>query len=131
MQGKRAPIQAVSINGEDPKVKPNAISGVRSLALGCAIIAVCGWAGPAKAQAAGQWKDGLHLYTKVCANCHESGVGPIIRGRGEELAPEYYQFVVRNGLRAMPAFRPTDIDAPTLKQLSEMLPHMAPPGGGK
>ena len=111
-------------------MKPNMISGARSLALGCAIL-VAGWAGQANAQAAGQWKDSSHLYAKVCANCHESGVGPIIRGRGEELAPEYYRFVVRNGLRAMPAFRITDIDEPVLKQLSEMLPTMAAPGGGK
>lgn len=100
---------------------PNAISGLRILAATGAVAAICTVSTAAYAQAAGQWKDGAHVYAKICANCHETGVGPVIKGR-QELAPEYYQFVVRHGLRAMPAFRITDIDTATLKQLSELLP---------
>ena len=27
------------------------------------------------------WKDGTEVYAKVCAYCHDQGVGPVIRGR--------------------------------------------------
>ena len=83
-----------------------------------------GWA-----QAAGQWRDANHVYAKICSNCHEIGVGPVIKGRN--LDPEYYQNVVRHGLRAMPAFRPTDVDDAMLRQVAEMLSKSPAPGGSR
>lgn len=108
----------------------SSMTKLRILAVAGAVAAIGLSAAEARAQAAGQWKDGAHVYAKICANCHETGVGPVIKGR-QDLAPDYYQFVVRNGLRAMPAFRITDIDQPVLKQLSEMLPQTPASGGGK
>ena len=89
----------------------------------------CGAATDALAQAAGQWKDAQHVYAKVCSNCHETGVGPVIKGRG--LESDYYQHVVRHGLRAMPAFRPTDVDDAALRQVAEMLAASPAPGAAK
>ena len=93
-------------------------------AIFAAFVPSTGWA-----QAAGQWRDANHVYTKICANCHEIGVGPVIKGRG--LDPEYYQTVARHGLRAMPAFRPTDVDDAMLRQVGEMLSKSPAPGGTK
>ncbi len=86
-------------------------------------------AGDAWAQVAGQWRDAQHVYSKICANCHEIGVGPVIKGRN--LDPDYYQSVVRHGMRAMPAFRPTDVDDAMLRQVAEMLSKSPAPGGAK
>ncbi len=91
------------------------------------------WAG--QAQSAGQWQNADHLYTKICGNCHDSGVGPLITGR--DFKPEHYVEVVRHGNKAMPAFRITEIDDATLqalaKQLAEVPPDTASDGksGGK
>lgn len=81
------------------------------------------------AQVAGQWRDANHVYTKICANCHETGIGPVIKGR--DLDPDYYQTVVRHGLRAMPPFRATDVDDAMLRQVGEMLSKSPAPGGSK
>lgn len=62
---------------------------------------------------------GQQFYQKVCAKCHEAGIGPVITGRG---LPEItYVSIARNGNRAMPAFRVTDIDDATLQQLATYL----------
>lgn len=73
----------------------------------------------AAAQAAGQWKDEQHVYAKICANCHETGIGPVIKGRG--LPSEYYVHTVRHGMRAMPAFRQTDVEDAMLARLADSL----------
>ena len=62
---------------------------------------------------------GQQFYQKVCAKCHEAGIGPVITGRG--LPEIVYTTFVRNGNRAMPAFRVTDIDDATLKELATYL----------
>lgn len=118
----------------------DAFPGIRSLAVAVVVAAGFGFAtaalaadsGPTKNQfyRAGQWKDTTVLYAKICANCHETGVGPVIKDR-VDLAPEYYQLMVRNGNKAMPAFRITDIDTPTLVKLSESLSKMPGTGGAK
>ena len=56
---------------------------------------------------ASPWKDGEHVFAKVCSHCHLQGNGPEIMGR--QLPAEYIQHTVRHGLRAMPAFRATYI----------------------
>ena len=115
-------------------MKRNVHRHALSLALVGAAALTFVWSDAAHAQAAGQWKDPAHVYAKICSNCHENGVGPTIKGRAQgenPLTPEYYQYVVRNGFKAMPAFRVTDIDTPMLKKLSEYLPVTPATGGGK
>lgn len=90
-----------------------------ALPLAVAAAALAGAAGDANAQAAGQWKDEQQVWQKICSHCHETGIGPIIKGRG--LTPAYYIKVVRNGQRAMPAFRASDIDNATLEKLANSL----------
>ena len=65
------------------------------------------------------WKDGAEIYAKICAYCHEAQVGPQIRNR--ELPAEYIRAVVRNGNRAMPAFRSAEIDDESLAKLADFI----------
>lgn len=62
------------------------------------------------------WRDGGEVYDKVCRYCHEANVGPVLKGRA--LPTEYIQRVVRMGNRAMPAFRPSEIDDATLADVA-------------
>ena len=66
-----------------------------------------------------QWRDGAEAYSKVCGYCHEGQVGPRILGR--ELPPEYIRAIVRNGNRAMPAFRPSEMNDESLGKLGEYI----------
>lgn len=59
-----------------------------------------------QALAAGQWDDPAQMYAATCGGCHGAGVGPHILGQA--LPEAYIAYVARNGLRAMPPFRPTD-----------------------
>ncbi len=68
------------------------------------------------ADAAGQWRDGPQVYEKICSYCHDNGIGPEIKGR--KLPPDYISSIVRNGYRAMPAFRAAEIDNKALSALS-------------
>jgi len=68
-------------------------------------------------QAGFAWKDGAEVYTKVCVLCHDTKVGPVLRGR--DLDPLYIKLMVRNGSRAMPAFRASEIDDQLLEKLAE------------
>lgn len=78
------------------------------------------WAAPQQPAEQGfAWKDGAEVYTKICALCHETKTGPAIRGRG--LDPLYIGLIVRNGYRAMPAFRASEIDDESLKKLAEYI----------
>ena len=63
------------------------------------------------------WKDGAEVYAKLCSFCHETKIGPAIRGRG--LDPLYIGFTVRHGNRAMPAFRQSEIDDESLQKVAE------------
>ncbi|HET7062009.1 MAG TPA: cytochrome c [Nitrosospira sp.] len=65
------------------------------------------------------WKDGAQVYAGICVYCHESGVGPPIRNR--DLPSAYIRTVVRNGNRAMPAFRPSEIDDESLAKLADFI----------
>lgn len=78
---------------------------------------------------AGQWRDGDHVYQKVCGYCHEAGVGPAIKGRS--LPEEYVRRVVRFGNRAMPAFRPSEIDDAALAQIAKLVSTSAPGAAAK
>jgi mono/diheme cytochrome c family protein len=84
-------------------------------------------AAPAFAVEGGNWKGGADVYAKICAYCHDVGVGPVIKGR--QLPPEYISLVVRQGLRAMPAFRSSFIDDKALQALGEYLSKSPAPTG--
>jgi mono/diheme cytochrome c family protein len=47
------------------------------------------------------------VYASTCGYCHGRNVGPVILGRG--LPVVAIEAMVRNGLNAMPAFRPSEI----------------------
>jgi mono/diheme cytochrome c family protein len=83
------------------------------------VVACVAWGKPQQAAERGfAWKeDGAEVYEKVCTFCHETRIGPTIRGRG--LDPIYVSFIVRNGIRAMPAFREAEIDDQSLQKLAE------------
>lgn len=81
-----------------------------ALALACSSVATPSTATPA---------DGIRVYDKVCRYCHEAGVGPVIKGR--QLPPEYVKRVVRFGNRAMPSFRPTEIDDAALAAVATLI----------
>ncbi|MBT8766065.1 c-type cytochrome [Metapseudomonas boanensis] len=76
-------------------------------------------AGHAAADGDGVWKNGENVYAKVCGHCHESTVGPVIKGR--QLPPQYITAVVRSGFRAMPAFPASFIDDKALQQVAEYI----------
>lgn len=72
------------------------------------------------------WKNANEAYAKICAHCHDTGVGvdsvkikfpdDAVKERAEHIF-----HTVRHGMYAMPAFRQTEIDDETLKELSQML----------
>lgn len=72
---------------------------------------------------------GAQYYQKVWAKCHEAGIGPLLLGRG--LPPETFLYFARHGSGPMPAFRTTDIDDATLKELAIYLSNSSAPAGAK
>lgn len=69
------------------------------------------------------WKNGQEVYEKVCAYCHNIGVGPdsvktAVDAEAVEARAESIVYVVRHGLNAMPAFRKTEIDDASLRDLA-------------
>lgn len=73
----------------------------------------------ARAYNADSWREAGQVYQKVCGHCHETGIGPEIKGRN--LPAAYITHVVRHGNRAMPAFRLSDVDDKTLNQLALLI----------
>lgn len=76
-------------------------------------------AGHAAADSTGRWQNGQEAYRKVCAYCHEANVGPVLTGRN--LPPAYLTTIVRMGNRAMPAFRPSEINDEVLNSLAQFI----------
>jgi mono/diheme cytochrome c family protein len=74
---------------------------------------------PSYADGTGKWASGEETYRKVCAYCHEAGVGPYLLGR--QFPAVVIQFIARNGLRAMPAMKPGFIDDVALKNVAEFI----------
>jgi 4-cresol dehydrogenase (hydroxylating) cytochrome subunit len=82
------------------------------------VVAGIAWAAPQQAPEQGfAWKNGAEVYAKICAFCHETKIGPVIRGRA--LDPLYIRYTVRHGNRAMPAFRSSEIDDQSLEKVAE------------
>lgn len=82
-------------------------------------LAFASLAPPAQADSSGKWQSGQETYDKVCGYCHETNVGPVIRGR--DLPEEYIRLMVRNGNRAMPSFRATEIDDQALAEVAQLV----------
>lgn len=101
-------------------------SSHRSALLAAAAVLVAVVAGMASARSsddaprtASGWRDGADVYANVCRHCHESGVAPVILGR--KLPAPVIAVFVRNGNRAMPAFRAAEIDDAALAQLGDFI----------
>lgn len=92
--------------------------------LACLVVGAGAMLGAAGA-GAGQWRDGAQVYEKVCAHCHEANVGPALKGR--QLPQVYIERVVRHGNRAMPSFRPSEIDDTALAEVAQLIGASAPP----
>ncbi|SEO53970.1 cytochrome c [Nitrosovibrio sp. Nv6] len=91
-----------------------------AMILAAGMVAGIARAAPEDSHARGfEWKDGAEVYAKVCGYCHDTQVGPPIRNRQLPLA--YIRAVVRNGNRAMPAFRASEIDDESLTKLAEYI----------
>ena len=110
----------------EPRFHPSTLNALTRLlsvtALGAGLMLTAGAVvaqsqpGPPSPTVEGQ---GKRYFEKVCAKCHEAGIGPVLTGRG--LDPLFYTTIVRHGNRAMPAFRMTDIDDATLQDLGVYL----------
>jgi mono/diheme cytochrome c family protein len=64
-------------------------------------------------------RSGAEIYTKVCALCHETRVGPSITGR--QLHSEAVKIFVRHGSNGMPAFRPSEISPAELEAIAQFI----------
>jgi cytochrome c5 len=94
-----------------------------TLAVGLMVVATCAVAWQVRAQSAGQWHGPADTYEKICRYCHDTGVGPVVKGRG--LQPAYIAATVRAGRNGMPAFRPSEISNAELLALSQWLERAA------
>lgn len=83
------------------------------------LISLCSLSDVVIANAAGQWQDGSQVYAKVCSYCHDTSIGPAIKGSDKPV--EYIRYVIRNGFRAMPAFRGSEIDDEELQSLADYI----------
>lgn len=96
-----------------------------ALALGLALVGggglLAGLPGKASAQATYEIepREPEYLYARTCGYCHGHNIAPIIRGRS--LPPAVIESIVRSGMGAMPAFRPTEITNTELEALAEWL----------
>lgn len=83
-------------------------------------------AGPVRAQSAGEWRGPAHLWHALCGYCHGAGVG--LQLLGAHRPAELIATITRSGLRAMPAFAPTQISDEELTALAEWISRSeAPP----
>lgn len=60
-----------------------------------------------------------YLYARTCGYCHGHNIAPIIRGRS--LPATVTASIVRSGMGAMPAFKPTEITDAELEALTRWL----------
>lgn len=90
----------------------------------CAALSMTLLALPAYTEDSGKLSSGENVYTKICGHCHDVGIGPVIKGR--QLPPEYISYVVRHGLRAMPAFPEPYISNEDLQYLGQYVQQSVP-----
>ncbi|AGA91311.1 hypothetical protein Thimo_2587 [Thioflavicoccus mobilis 8321] len=89
----------------------------------------CLWfagAGTAAAAEPATISAGQVYFEKICAKCHETGIGPELTGR--DLPEATFIVTARIGRNGMPAFRITDIDDQTLIELARYLASTARAG---
>lgn len=72
-----------------------------------------------QAQSAGQWRGPEHIWAASCGYCHDTNVGPQLKGRN--LPAEAIAYFVRFGGSAMPAFHPSELNERELTVLSAWL----------
>jgi mono/diheme cytochrome c family protein len=96
-------------------------SGVPVLIAACAALLA---PAAARAQAAGEWRDPEHLYDSSCTFCHDTGVGPTLKGAG--WPKEYVALRLRLGFKAMPAFKPSEISDREIEALAAWLAAQPP-----
>lgn len=84
---------------------------------------------------AAQELGGKEVFDRLCSQCHAPGIEhpgtrqlTFTRGEDEgvlverkDLAAEYIRYVVRNGLKSMPGFYPSDLTEAQLEALTEYL----------
>ncbi len=94
---------------------------IKKLVFACLVLPTVLVSFAASADSDSTWKDGSHVYAKVCGHCHETSgdIGPVLSGRN--LPPEYITSIVRNGFRAMPAFPASFVDDKALQQVGEYI----------
>ncbi len=71
------------------------------------------------AQSADDWESGKQIFDNICQHCHTQKVGPVLTGRN--LPAVFYTTIARNGLNAMPAFRPTELSDADLEKVGQYL----------
>ncbi len=70
----------------------------------------------AQAQGEAEISKGQQFYEKVCAKCHEAGIGPVLIGRG--LPEAVFKLIPRSGLRASCTTRSARSAAHTAERIS-------------
>jgi mono/diheme cytochrome c family protein len=82
-------------------------------------------AASAAAQSAGEWRGPGHIWQSLCGYCHGHGVSlPLL---GAKLPASAITQITRHGLKAMPAFAPTQIGDAELAALAEWISRAQPP----
>lgn len=82
-------------------------------------------AGACLARADAPARDPARVYAATCHFCHDTGIGPVIKG--DRFTPDRIRFVVRHGDGAMIAFTPAEISHAELAALIDMLERAAAP----
>lgn len=100
-------------------------SAVKRTFVSCLALPFAVSACTASAAGDGSWKTGEEVYAKICGHCHDTGVGPELRGR--HLPAPFFVAVARQGLRAMPAFPASYIDDASLQKVAEYIANAPAP----
>lgn len=97
------------------------LAGLTAVAVMAGVGLAAGGAMQARAQATYEIEPRApeYLYARTCGYCHGHNIAPIIRGRA--LPAAVTASIVRSGMGAMPAFKPTEITDAELEALTQWL----------
>ena len=116
----RVAVAALALSASALASAADAVTPAASPAAGPAAVAAPAATGSATSPPASpDLKKGEQFYGKVCGRCHETGIGPVLKGRG--MPDGFFIAFARNGMNAMPAFRVTDVDDATLAAVAAYL----------
>ena len=101
---------------------------MRKYCVGLALALAIVDAGACLAQTASQPRDPGQVYAATCQYCHDSGIGPPLKGA--HFPADQIRLAVRHGPGSMPAFMPSDITEPELAALARMLSELPPAVAG-